>query len=177
MNYLRKRHLENINNLLLLSGFDSDVGLLHIDLDGNDYWIWKEIDVIRPIVVILEYNSVFGIERAITIPYARNFQRTNAHCSNLFFGASLRALHQLSSAKGYSFIGCNSAGNNAYFVRSDRLNAQVREISLEEGYVLSKARESRDRHGKLTHLAGSHRVDAIRGMSVYNVETHQIEKL
>ena len=168
---------ENINGLLSLSGFDRDVGILHIDLDGNDYWIWKEINVIYPIVVILEYNSVFGIDRAITIPYDKTFFRTNAHYSNLYFGASLRALHQLSEAKGYSFIGCNSAGNNAYFVRSDKLNAEVREIALEKGYVISKIRESIGKDGKLTHLAGSNRMDAIKGMPVYNIDTDQIEKL
>jgi len=168
---------ENINSLISLPGFDKEVGILHIDLDGNDYWIWEKIDVIDPIVVILEYNSVFGIDRAITIPYDKTFIRTNAHYSNLYFGASLRALHQLSMAKGYSFIGCNSAGNNAYFVRSDKLNDEVREIALEEGYVLSKLRESRDEDGRLTHLTGPKRIDAIKGMPIYNIDTEQAEKL
>ena len=168
---------ENINSLLAQSGFDNEVGILHIDLDGNDYWIWEEITVIRPIVAILEYNSVFGIDRAITIPYDKTFVRTRAHHSNLYFGASLRALHQLSAAKGYSFVGCNSAGNNAYFVRTDKLNAVVRETTLEQGYVLSKARESRDRHGKLTHVSGQARLDAIKGLPIYNVNSGQIEKL
>lgn len=168
---------ENINSLISLSGFDKEVGILHIDLDGNDYWIWEKIDAIHPIVVILEYNSVFGIDRAITIPYDKAFFRTNAHYSNLYFGASLRALQKLSKTKGYSFIGCNSAGNNAYFVRSDKLNAEVREISLEEGYVLSKARESRDKEGRLTHLTGPKRIETIKGMPVYNIDTEQVEKL
>lgn len=168
---------ENINGLLASSGLGREIGILHIDLDGNDYWIWKQIDVVSPIVVILEYNSVWGIDRAIAVPYDRTFSRTNAHYSNLYFGASLRAFHQLSAAKGYAFIGCNSAGINAYFVRRDKLNGVVREISLTEGYVLSKARESRDREGRLTHLTGSERITAIRGLPVYNVDTQQIERL
>lgn len=168
---------DNINNLLASSEFDREVGILHIDLDGNDYWIWKEINVVSPIVVILEYNSVFGIERAITIPYDRTFSRIRAHHSLLFWGASLRALHQLSADKGYSFIGCNSAGNNAYFVRKDKLNDRVQEISLENGYVLSTYRESRDKKGRLTHLTGHNRLEAIRGLPVYNVVTNEIEKL
>lgn len=168
---------DNINRLLASSGLNEEIGILHIDLDGNDYWIWNEINSIYPTLVILEYNSVFGADRAITIPYDKMFFRTNAHHSNLYFGASLRALYQLSLDKGYSFIGCNSAGNNAYFVRNDKLNASVREVSLEEGYVLSKARESRDEHGKLTYLTGRERIEAIRGMPVYNTETGQIEEL
>lgn len=129
---------DNINKHLSSSGFGKEIGILHIDLDGNDYWIWKEINVISPIIVILEYNSIFGTDRPITIPYDKNFIRTSAHYSNLYFGASLKALHQLSADKGYSFIGCNSAGNNAYFARKDKLNDIVREVSLESGYVLSK---------------------------------------
>ena len=168
---------DNINSLLSSSWLDKEVGILHIDLDGNDYWIWKEIDVIQPIVVILEYNSVFGINRAITIPYEKEFFRTNAHYSNLYFGASLRALYQLSAAKGYSFIGCNSAGNNAFFVRNDKLNDFVRETTLESGYVSSKFRESMDKDGRLTCLTGRNRIEVIRGMPVYNIDTEQIEKL
>ncbi len=168
---------DNINDLISSAQFPKDVGLLHIDLDGNDYWIWKEINVISPIIVILEYNSVFGINEAITIPYNKDFQRTKAHYSNLYFGASLKALHQLSKEKGYSLIGCNSAGNNAYFVRSDKLNDVVKEVSLEDGYVISKFRESRNEMGKLTYLRGNQRREIIQGMPIYNVDTNQIEKL
>jgi len=168
---------DNINNLISSSKFDKEIGILHIDLDGNDYWIWKEINAISPIIVILEYNSIFGNDRAITIPYGKAFSRTKAHYSNLYFGASLPALHRLSTEKGYSFIGCNSAGNNAYFVRKDKLNECVHEISLKNGYVLSMFRESRDRDGRLTHLTGKDRIEAIKGMPVLNIETNQIEML
>ena len=101
------------------SGFDHDLGLLHIDLDGNDYWIWKQIDKFAPRILILEYNSVFGSENSWTVPYQADFYRFNAHYSGLYWGASLPALVELSSAKGYDLVGCNSAGNNAYFVRKD----------------------------------------------------------
>jgi len=168
---------ENINDLLTSSGFAKDVGILHIDLDGVDYWIWREIDVISPIVVILEYNSVFGIDRSITVPSKKDFDRTQAHFSNLYFGASLRALYELSASKGYSFIGCNSAGNNAYFVRSDKLNDIVRETALESGYVLSSFRESIGLDGRLTHLAGPDRMRVLEGLPVYNVEKNRIEIL
>jgi hypothetical protein len=168
---------DNVNSLLLSSNFEKEVGILHIDLDGNDYWIWRKIEVVSPIVVILEYNSVFGIDRPITVPYDKTFDRTNAHFSNLYFGASLSALHQLSAEKGYSFIGCTSSGNNAYFVRNDKLNDVVKKTSLENGYVVSKFREGRDRNGNLTFLTGPERLEAIKGLPVYNINTDQIEKL
>jgi hypothetical protein len=168
---------ENINQLISDEGIQGDLGLLHVDLDGNDYWVWKAIDIVTPVIAIIEYNSVFGIDRPITIPYEEKFQRTKAHFSNLYFGASLGALQHLANQKGYAFIGCNSAGNNAYFVRRDKLNANIRELSLKEGYVLSRFRESRDKNGNLTHITGEDRLKTIRGMPVFNVENNQIEQL
>jgi hypothetical protein len=89
----------------------------------------------------------------------------------------LRAFYELSTERGYAFIGCNSAGNNAYFVRRDKLNDRVREVTLNEGYVESKFRESRDEKGRLTFLSGSDRLGAIRGLPVFNTHTGEIEKL
>lgn len=167
---------DNINELISSQSFDKEVGLLHIDLDGNDYWIWKRIDVIRPVIVIMEYNSVLGIERAITVPYDKYYSRTKAHYSNLYYGASLKALHHLANQKGYAFIGCNSAGNNAYFIRRDKLN-NITEVPLEQGYILSKFRESCDKYGNKTYIIGDGRLKMIQGMPVFNVESGQIEKL
>lgn len=168
---------DNVNRLIASAQFDKEVGILHIDLDGNDYWIWKVMDGVSPVVVILEYNSVFGPDRSITVPYDKGFRRARAHFSNLYWGASIRALYQLSADKGYSFIGCSSAGNNAYFVRTDKLNDVVRATSLDRGYVLSKFRESRDAKNRLTYLAGNDRLKAIRGMPVYNTDTNELEQL
>ena len=167
----------NINALLSASAMPRDVGLLHIDLDGNDYWIWKAIDVVDPAIVILEYNSIFGLERAITVPYDPHFVRSVAHPSHLYFGASLRAIYQLSKARGYAFVGCNSAGNNAYFVRHDKLNDVVREVALEDGYVCSKYRESRGSDGELSFLTGGQRLAVLQGQPVFNVITEQVEPL
>ena len=145
--------------------------------DTGRYWVWEAIDGIKPAVVIVEYNSVFGPDRAITIPYTPGFQRTRAHYSNLYYGASLRALDHLARSKGYAFIGGNSAGNNAYFVRRDTLNACVTEVPVEAGYTVSKVRESRDPRGRLTYASGRDRLPLIAGLDVINVLTGQPEKL
>lgn len=168
---------DNVNSLVKSAGFNEEVGILHIDLDGNDYWIWKELNVVRPIVVILEYNSVFGIDRAITVPYAEAFERQSAHYTCLYAGASLRALDDLSKQKGYRFIGSNSAGNNAYFVRQDKLTTDVKEAVLEQGYVHSRFRESRNKDGSLSYLAGEKRLDVLKGLPVTNVYNGLIEPL
>ena len=164
---------ENINETLASSGFKDDIGLLSIDIDGNDYWVWKKIDVIRPRIVICEYNSVFGCEYPITVPYNADFIRTNAHYSNLYYGASLTALCQLATRKGYDFVGSNSTGSNAFFVRND-LQHGLRTFSAVEGYIESKVRESRSKSGELTFLSGTERLQLIREMPVHDIERDRI---
>ncbi len=167
---------ENINNLISDSNYRGEVGILHIDIDGNDYWVWEAIDVIVPVIAIIEYNSVFGNEREISIPYDEAFVRSQAHHSNLYFGASLPAICYLAKLKGYAFVGCNSNGNNAYFVRKDKL-CRMKEIDRDKGYVFSKFSESRDEEGKLNYLRGKNRLEAIKGLPVINVRTGQRENL
>ena len=53
---------ENINSLLMASGFGEDLGLLSVDIDGNDYWIWEAIESVRPLIVVVEYNSLLGLQ-------------------------------------------------------------------------------------------------------------------
>ena len=49
---------ENINKLIDQNGINGDIGLLSIDVDGNDYWIWDAISVVSPRIVVCEYNSI-----------------------------------------------------------------------------------------------------------------------
>lgn len=160
---------DNINDLLSANGFEGEIGLLSIDIDGNDYWVWQAIHAVQPIVVVVEYNSVFGVSHALTIPYDRHFYRTSAHWSNLYWGASLKALYLLAQQKGYAFLGCNGIGNNAYFVRNDRLGA-LTPVGLEEGYAVSRFRDSRDRQGRLTFVGGARRARLIEDMPLVDVE-------
>ncbi|MCS6969215.1 MAG: hypothetical protein RMJ44_11100 [Cytophagales bacterium] len=166
---------ENINDIFIKNGFTGQIGLLSIDIDGNDYWVWQAIEVVSPVIVVVEYNSVFGAERAISIPYTPNFQRYKAHFSGLYWGASLPAFCYLAQQKGYDFIGCNSAGNNAYFVRKD-CNL-LPSLTVQEGFVCAHFRESRDSAGNLTFLSGQDRFAAIKGCEVVEVISNKIEKI
>lgn len=165
---------ENINQLIAETGFRDDVGLLSIDIDGNDYWVFEAIEVISPRIAIVEYNSVFGADRAVTIPYDPNFRRHASHYSGLYWGASLAALCSVATKKGYDFVGSNSAGNNAFFVRKD-VNAELPALTSKEGYVRSLFRESRDTVGRLTFLrAHEDRLAVIRDMPVYDVDHDRV---
>jgi hypothetical protein len=161
---------DNINQLLADKGFTGEIGLLSIDIDGNDYWVWEAITVVQPAIVVIEYNSVFGPHRAVSISYDERFQRYVAHHSGLYWGCSLKAACLLAKRKGYAFVGCNGNGNNAYFVRNDCLGA-LRPLSVDEGYVSSRFRDSRDQDGRLTYVSGSARLRAIADMPVVDVET------
>lgn len=169
---------DNINGLLAETGM-SDIGLLHIDLDGNDYYILEAIDFskLNPSILILEYNAVFGPDRPVSVPYDKNFVRTKAHHSNLFFGASLAALTHGAEKKGYALIGCNLAGNNAYFVKREMLNSSIKEVSVSDAFRDSRFRESRASDYSLSLLSGRDRLDEIRGLEVVNVLTGEKEVL
>jgi hypothetical protein len=164
---------ENIDSLVREAGISGDIGLLSIDIDGNDYWILDAIQCVSPRILVVEYNSHFGPEHAITIPYRAEFRRSAAHFSNLYFGASLSALSDLALRKGYAFVGSNSAGNNAFFVRRDVL-AGLRAIEPARGWVPSKFRESRGPDGRLTFV-GDHRrrLEIISHLPVLDVRSGQ----
>jgi hypothetical protein len=166
---------ETIDELLRSSGFDEDLGLLSIDIDGNDYWVWEAINSVRPRIVICEYNSVFGVD-PISVPYQADFVRTKAHYSNLYYGCSLSALVHLARNKGYILAGSNLRGNNAFFVRKD-IAGSLPEISLREAYVSSHFRESRNARGALTYLRETDRRKAISHMPVVNVITGETSTL
>jgi len=97
----------NINKIFKKIGIQKKIGLLSLDIDGNDYWILKEIKELQPDIIVCEYNAVFGNKHEITIKYKKDFNRTKFNYSNLAFGASLPAFVSLLKKKNYVFIGKN----------------------------------------------------------------------
>jgi hypothetical protein len=160
---------ENIDALLRSGGAEGDIGLLSIDVDGNDYWILQAIGAVSPRILVIEYNSIFGREHELTIPYRSDFVRSDAHPSNLYFGASLAAIFRLATAKGYRFVGSNSAGNDAFFVRAD-VAGGLPSPTVADAWVESRFRDSRDERGHLT-LISSHadRLRLIRDLPVVDL--------
>jgi len=161
---------ENINDLLKKPDFDPEVGLLSIDIDGNDYWVWKAIHVINPIIVIVEYNSLFGVNNAWTVPYDPNFVKYEKHSSIIYYGCSVKALCLLAEEKNYVFIGCNSKGNNAYFIRKDKMPEALTSKTAEQGYVLSKFREAQV---NAERPIGKERIKLINGLEIFDVAKNE----
>lgn len=106
---------ENVNQVLRTAGFNEGVGLLSIDIDGNDYWIWKAIECIQPEIVVIEAKVEFGL-RNLVVPYGKN----NHHgADKMYNGASVEAIRLLGMKKGYKLAGANKQGYNLFFVRSE----------------------------------------------------------
>ncbi len=136
--------IDNINELFIQMRATGELDVFSLDIDGNDYWIMERLNVIKPRIVILEYNPSFGPERSITIPYDPKFYCMDYHKSGWYHGASLTALTKLMCKKGFILVGCDSNGYNAFFVRSDVAEGVLRELPPEEAYYPAKPRF---RHG------------------------------
>ena len=159
---------DNINALISDQGVSGDIGLLSIDIDGNDYWVWEAISIVSPRIVIVEYNALFGPTAAVSIPYDAGFKRSQAHFSNLYWGCSLRALEYLGKRRRYVLIGCNSNGNNAFFVRDDVAAPFTTAVDL---FRPSRFRESRSADGGLSFLSGSAALEQIGYLPLVDVGT------
>ena len=160
---------ENINTLLRNNGITGDIGLLSVDIDGNDYWVWEAIDCISPRIVICEYDSLLGPDRKVTSPYDPAFLRLEAHYSFLYGGASLAALDDLARRKGYALVGSNSAGNNAFFVRKDLLG-DLTVLTPKQAYVHAQFRNSHDKEGRFTFRQFDACLAIIADMPVVDLE-------
>ena len=164
---------DNINALLSRSGLSGTIGMLSIDIDGNDYWVWEALNVIDPDIVICEYNAVLGDTHPIVVPYRDDFVRTVAHPSGLYFGASIRALEVLAIKKGYRLLGSTQAGNDAFFVRTGLFGGVESKVNDTQARP-SLFRESRGAKGQLTHLGGTQRLEAISHLDVMDVLTGDV---
>ena len=105
----------NINALLAEHGYAGEVDLLSIDIDSYDYWVLEALTGTTPRILVLEYNALFGPERRVTIPLEQPLDGTPKG----YNGASLAALTDLASRKGYRLVACEQAGVNAFFLRHD----------------------------------------------------------
>jgi hypothetical protein len=142
---------ENVNEVIG-RGVTGPIGLLSIDIDGNDYWVLEAIDCVSPQILVVEYNSLFGPERAVTIPYDPAFARGEKHYTHLYWGASLAALTQAAAKKGFALVAGNRAGNNAFFVRREALG-DIPERTVASCWRPAQFRESRGPDGELTLLS------------------------
>jgi hypothetical protein len=164
---------ENINEIITNSCIFGDIGLLSIDIDGNDYWVWEAIDCVSPRIVICEYNSLFGAKAKVTIPYRPLFKRDTCNYDIVYYGASLSALEHLGQQKGYSLVGSNCAGNNAFFVRNDVIG-NLQRLTPEQAYKPVQFREyfAIDCDHPFYDLAGI--LEHLKEKELYNIDQQKV---
>ena len=125
--YITKKNIKKLIN--------KNYGCISIDIDGNDFWIVKEIleNKFGPEVFVVEYNASF-LDKSISTPYKKNFDRFDKHSSGLYHGASLNAFIKLFKKYDYKLIR-NIGGVNAFFVKKKNLNfKKFKELSYNKGY-------------------------------------------
>lgn len=116
---------ENVNQVIEENGFSGEIGLLSVDIDGNDYWIWDALTIVDPKVVIIETHNEFGMND-IVVPYEPGSRRHPA-----YHGASPVAMVKLARRKGYRLVGANDLGFNFIFIRNGIADEVIPEVSVE----------------------------------------------
>jgi hypothetical protein len=161
---------DNVDELITSAGFEGDVGLLSVDIDGNDYWVLQAVRAIRPWLVIVEYNAVLGDVLPLSIPYHDRFARSPTRGAGLYYGASIAAFEHWARECGYRLLGTNRAGCNAFFVRDDHAEELVHLVGTARPRP-SRFRDARAIDGTLTMTSGLDRFGLLARLPLVDVST------
>jgi hypothetical protein len=167
---------ESADDLFVKSGIAGDIGLLSIDINGNDYWVTEAINAVRPIIMICEYNATFGDLVPVAVPYDPAFDREKAHSTHCYWGASIAAFNHLAAKKGYTLVGTNEAGFNAFYVRNDYMPRLAGRIG-DTRPTVNFYRQGVAPDGAKLMLLGQARLEPIRHLPVVNVVTGETKPL
>jgi hypothetical protein len=163
---------ENVDQLITDNGFTGEIGLLSIDVDGVDYWLWSAVTSITPAIVVMEFNALFGPEAAVTVPYDPTFVDAESHYSRVHFGASLGALAHLGKERGYRLVGISSNAANAFFVLNNLADDTLREVSPQECWRAPRFLTSRNPDGTLSRIRSiEKRLETIADRPLVDVST------
>jgi hypothetical protein len=121
---------ENISALFEQLGVPNEFDLLSLDIDQNTFYVWEGLRDFRPRVVVVEYNSAIPPDVDWKVRY--DAKRTWNGTQN--FGASLKSFEILGRQFGYSLVGCELIGANAFFVRDDLLAGKFAEPFTSENH-------------------------------------------
>jgi hypothetical protein len=160
---------DNVGELLDRSGFGRRVGILSVDVDGNDWHLLERLGDWQAGIVIVEYNGIFGNDRAVTVPYDPAFVRNAKHPSNLYYGASIRAFQHLLAPRGYVLAGTNKTCSNAFFVHESAMTDAIPRLDIADLRAGPLFRESREPDGSMTFLSGEDRWRKIAQMPLVDV--------
>jgi len=110
---------ENIADIFQSHAVPKEFDLLSIDIDGNDYWVWRALAGYSPRVVVIEYNAAYPPPRRWVMRYDPDHRWDKT----TYYGASIASLCALGDERGYALLGTDVTGVNAFFVRRDLIRA------------------------------------------------------
>lgn len=145
--------------------------VLSIDIDGNDFWVLKEIPLNDFEVVVVEYNPSLSESLPVTVVYDPNFDRTKKHFSWKYYGATLEAFQYFLVEQGFCFIGATSQGTNAFFVKSKYAEVFSQVIKDINEYKNVDSREARDQQGVLSFVDIYTERENLRGLPLVDVRS------
>ena len=104
---------DNINSLVFTNNVKNTIDFFSIDIDGNDYWVLKNMNLEKVNVICCEYNHWLGKNNKKVMPYNENHVWKN----NGFWGASLLAIDELMNQKGFILIAVESSGTMHFMLK------------------------------------------------------------
>lgn len=110
---------ENNINDLIIKYYCQDISLLSIDIDGQDFFVWRSLKAANPEIVIIEYNCRIPYNYELVMKRDPNWVWDK---KNKDYSSSVGALFKLGRSKGYSLVGSTKIGVNLFFVRDDCLS-------------------------------------------------------
>ena len=108
---------DNVDDVVGAAGFEGDVDVLSVDIDGNDYWVWEALRCVTPRFVVIEAHPLYELEDWV-MPYTAGFDARTAPPGTRI-GASPVAMTRLAERLGYRLVGANLHGFNLFYARED----------------------------------------------------------
>ena len=122
---------ENIASIFESAGVPREFDVLSIDIDGNDYWVWRALSDFAPRIVVVEYNA----EHPPPERWVMRYNPSHRWDKTTYYGASLASFSALAERMHYALVGTEKTGVNAFFVREDLLNRSgFRARTASDGY-------------------------------------------
>ncbi len=117
---------QNFEEKLAQANVPKELDLMVIDIDSNDYWVWKALNNWSPRVVVVEYNAFHDPPEKWVMKEDPNYTWNQT----TYFGASFTSFYLLGKSKGYRLVGTDPKGVNMFFVREDCMNDQFLDPAL-----------------------------------------------
>lgn len=123
---------ENIVQIFEENNVPKDLGLLSVDIDGNDYWVLKEILLsdYRPSIIVSEYNAY----HQPPVEWIMKYNPEHIWDGTSYQGASLQSLTKLCNKFDYALVCTDSKGVNAFYVKKEYMNDKLKELTPSEAY-------------------------------------------